>query len=94
MAFARWASFGFASLDPAAPFDAFMGDAAAQLASMPLGHLAHDRSRDRDYEVGAHWALYVENYLEGFHIPFVHPGLADEVDCASYATTSSAPASS
>lgn len=34
----------------------------------------------------AHWALYVENYLEGFHIPFVHPALAAAIDCASYET--------
>ena len=46
----------------------------------------HDPSRDRDYEVAAHWALYVENYLEGFHIPYVHPGLASTIDAASYAT--------
>ena len=87
VALARWAGFGFAALDPAAPFDAFAGDAAAQLSSLPLDRLAHDASRDRDYALDAHWALYVENYLEGFHIPFVHPGLADAVDTGSYATT-------
>jgi choline monooxygenase len=27
----------------------------------------------------------VENYLEGFHIPYVHPGLNQAVDFASYA---------
>ncbi len=37
-----------------------------------------------DYDVAAHWALYVENYLEGLHIPFVHPGLDRAVDRASY----------
>jgi hypothetical protein len=25
--------------------------------------------------VNAHWALYCDNYLEGFHIPFVHEDL-------------------
>jgi choline monooxygenase len=45
--------------------------------AMPLDRLAHDPSRDRDYDVAAHWALYVENYLEGFHIPFVHGALND-----------------
>jgi choline monooxygenase len=87
VAFAAWAGLGFAALDPAAPFDAFAGDAAAGLARFPLDALVHDASRDRDYEVAAHWALYVENYLEGFHIPFVHPGLNDAVDYGSYATT-------
>jgi choline monooxygenase len=45
-----------------------------------------DPTRSRDYEVAAHWALYVENYLEGFHIPFVHADLDEVVDTATYAT--------
>ncbi|MCB9778026.1 MAG: Rieske 2Fe-2S domain-containing protein [Alphaproteobacteria bacterium] len=39
---------------------------------------------DVDHRLDAHWALYVENYLEGLHIPHVHPGLAREVDLAAY----------
>lgn len=39
-----------------------------------------------NYEVPAHWALYVENYLEGLHIPFVHPGLDAAVERDSYTT--------
>jgi choline monooxygenase len=45
-----------------------------------------DASATRTYEFAAHWLLYVENYLEGFHIPYVHPALARVVDFASYAT--------
>ncbi len=30
------------------------------------------------------WKTYAENYLEGHHIPFLHPELAREVDVASY----------
>jgi choline monooxygenase len=28
--------------------------------------------------------LYVENYLEGLHIPFLHPGLTQTLDLAGY----------
>ena len=38
----------------------------------------------RDYVINAHWALYVENFLEALHIPFVHPALSKVMDCASY----------
>lgn len=34
-----------------------------------------DVEDDRLFPLDANWALYVENYLEGFHVPFVHPGL-------------------
>jgi choline monooxygenase len=36
--------------------------------------------------VRANWALYVENYLEGFHIPYVHAGLAEAIDYGEYRT--------
>ena len=38
----------------------------------------------RDYFIDAHWALYVENYLEGFHVPFVHPGLNKSLEVEAY----------
>jgi len=84
--FASWAGHGFAALDPVAPLDAFVGDIASRLAWLPIEHWRHDPSRDRDFTVNAHWALYVENYLEGFHIPFVHAALNDVVDYRSYAS--------
>ena len=40
----------------------------------------------RDYQVAANWALYCENYLEGFHIPFVHAGLNAVIDYGNYTT--------
>jgi choline monooxygenase len=65
----------FAAVDPAAPLEAFLGDIRVRLAWMPLAQFRHDPSRDRSFDVAAHWALYVENYLEGLHIPFIHPAL-------------------
>jgi choline monooxygenase len=38
----------------------------------------------RAYEVEANWKVYVDNYLEGYHIPMVHPALFREVDYESY----------
>lgn len=40
----------------------------------------------REYVINAHWALYCENYLEGFHIPYVHKGLNAMVDYGTYST--------
>jgi len=51
-----------------------------------LDQLTFDPRGSRSYEVHANWALYCDNYLEGFHIPFVHPGLAKSIDYASYRT--------
>jgi choline monooxygenase len=82
----EWAGLGFVALDPAAAFDEVFRDMRTSVADMPLAKLCADASRNRDYTVNAHWALYVENYLEGFHIPFVHKGLNEVVDYGSYET--------
>jgi choline monooxygenase len=82
--FGDFAGQAFASLAPVAPFDAFFGDIGARLAWLPFDELRHDPARDRDFEFAAHWALYVENYLEGLHIPFLHPGLNQVLDMAHY----------
>jgi choline monooxygenase len=79
-----WAGLAFAALDPAESWDETFGDAVRTTSALPLGALVRDPGRDRDFEVRAHWALYVENYLEGFHVPYVHPGLAKQIVLPDY----------
>jgi choline monooxygenase len=44
-------------------------------------------ARRVDYEVHANWKVYVDNYLEGYHIPYVHPELMKlYADYESYVT--------
>ena len=82
--FGEFKGHGFASVTPHAPLDAFLGDIAQRLAWLPLEEFSADPARSRDYEFDAHWALYVENYLEGLHIPFIHPGLTKTLDLRQY----------
>ncbi|HRC86836.1 MAG TPA: SRPBCC family protein, partial [Thermoanaerobaculia bacterium] len=56
------------------------------VAELPIEQATFDASRSRDYLVQANWALYCDNYLEGFHIPYVHVGLAGALDYGSYTT--------
>ncbi|APV50016.1 choline monooxygenase [Betaproteobacteria bacterium GR16-43] len=85
--FAEWLGHAFASIDPVAPLEAFVGDVAKYVGWMGVERFAFDAVHSRDYELDASWALYVENYLEGFHIPFVHHGLNEVVDYGSYSST-------
>jgi len=84
--FADLGGHGFAALSPAAPAEAFLAGMFERMAPLFPGDLVHDPASDRDYDVAAHWAIYVENYLEGFHIPYVHAGLASAIDTSTYAT--------
>ena len=85
VALERWERFLMVSLAPAMPFDDVARDMRARLAGLPFDALAYDATSARDYLVNANWALYVDNYLEGFHIPYVHTGLAETLDYGEYA---------
>lgn len=83
------ATFGplvLTSLDPAFAVDELLAPVRARLPSLPLERLALDPESARDYDVAANWMLYVDNYLEGLHIPFVHPSLAEVLDFGAYRT--------
>lgn len=84
LAFGVWAGHGFTSLAPRWPLPAWLGDLRERLAWLPVQSWRADSSASRSFEFDAHWALYVENYLEGLHIPFVHPGLNQALDMADY----------
>lgn len=84
--FAQLGQFLFASISPAAPFSDVFGDISRRLAWLPFASMRLDANRSRDYLVKAHWALYCENYLEGLHIPFVHPSLRSVLDFGNYKT--------
>jgi choline monooxygenase len=72
----------FAGLDPLMPFAALTAPVGPKL----LEGLVPDPGGSRSFELNANWALYCDNYLEGFHVPFVHPGLSKVIDFASYRT--------
>ena len=41
------------------------------------------------YDVACNWKIYVDNYLEGYHVPHVHPALNRMLDYRSYVTETS-----
>jgi choline monooxygenase len=85
-ALGRWRGQLFSALSPAIPFEEWIGAANAFLSWAPIERMEFDPESRRDFVVEAHWALYVENYLEGFHVPYVHGGLAGALDLGSYET--------
>ena len=84
--FAVRQGFMFASLDPVEAFDTFVSDVAERFSDDDYEPGTLRLTSTREYEINAHWALYCENYLEGFHIPYVHHSLNEVVDYGSYMT--------
>ncbi len=63
----------------APPFSEISADVAPRLTTDGLVH----RLR-REYPIACNWKVYVDNYLEGYHLPLVHPGLHKELDYDNY----------
>ncbi len=81
-----WRGFVFVNADANAPaLAAHLAPLDARLGGRDLEALVHaDR---RTHDIACNWKVYVENYLEGYHIPLVHPQLNAEVDATKYAVT-------
>lgn len=87
----QWGKWLFTSLGASAALgasgpDAFWGEIMARMHWLPFDNFTFRPELSRDFTVKAHWALYCENYLEGFHIPFVHAGLNAVIDFGNYTT--------
>jgi choline monooxygenase len=80
-----WNELVFVNLDGAAePLASFLGDL---VSDMPRHDYSGFRlARRKSWELDCNWKVYVDNYLEGYHIPIVHPGLFRELDYPNYRT--------
>jgi len=80
----EWFGFVFVNLDDdARPLREGIGELPAQAEKFySPGLKLFER---RTYEMNCNWKTYVDNYLEGYHLPSVHPGLNRELDYNAYA---------
>src|SRR5436190_2274192 len=85
VALGAWQRFLMVALAPAMPFDELVAPMRGRIGHLPFDQLVFDTAGTREYVVNANWALYIDNYLEGFHIPYVHNSLAAVIDDGAYA---------
>lgn len=79
---AEWKGFHFTSCEPSMSF----GEMIDGVSIDEFAYADLKLTSFKEYTVNAHWALYCENYLEGFHIPYVHKTLNEIVDYGTYTT--------
>lgn len=80
--------FVFVNLDDqAAPLSSVVDDIPQRLA--PYQPERKRFAARRDYVIRCNWKVYIDNYLEGYHVPVAHPSLYRELDYANYTVTTS-----
>ena len=82
----KWGKLLFAGLNPSFDFQTVIDKMSERIGFLPINEFKPDSTLSKDFTVNAHWALYCDNYLEGFHIPFVHKDLNEVLDYNDYKT--------
>jgi len=79
----EWFNLVFVNLDAEArPLRESLGDLPKQAEKFPFA--AMKLFERRTYDMKCNWKTYVDNFLEGYHLPSVHPGLNRELDFNAY----------
>jgi choline monooxygenase len=80
-----WRGLVFVNLQPSDDVPA-LRDALGTFADACDGFPMEDfrPAFDREHRLACNWKTYADNYLEGYHIPLVHPGLNKEIDAKRY----------
>ncbi len=77
----QWRGFIFANLDnTAAPIAKML----APLDEVWRASMDQPFALRRSHEIACDWKVYVENYLEGYHVPNLHPKLDEDIDSSNY----------
>jgi choline monooxygenase len=85
-----WRGFIFVNMDAEARSLAVsLAPLAARTQNMPLESFR--LVRRTAHELRCNWKTYVENYLEGYHVPLVHPELNEAIDARGYEVEVQAP---
>ena len=83
VAVSTWGPLVFVNVDRTAPpLEEVLEDIPARVAPWHCEQMQFVTSRS--WDIACNWKVYVDNYLEGYHLPVVHPGLHKELDYDQY----------
>ncbi|NOT60438.1 MAG: Rieske 2Fe-2S domain-containing protein [Acidobacteria bacterium] len=82
---AVWEQFIFVNLsNEAEDLPAFFGNIQTKTQRFNISQMK--LAERREYVIACNWKVYVDNYLEGYHVPVAHPSLMRELNYANYRT--------
>lgn len=81
---AEWRGLLFIAIDPQDALIDQLGDLPAEVAGFPIEtYLAVDQ---RHFVMRSNWKTYTDNFVEGYHIPGIHPGFMKVIDFQNFET--------
>ncbi|MEZ5461724.1 aromatic ring-hydroxylating dioxygenase subunit alpha [Dokdonella sp.] len=81
---ACWHGLVFVAIGETPSLEELLAGIDARLGKTAIEGYRFDRRVS--YAIEANWKTYVDNFLEGYHLPHIHPGLSRLLDYRSYTT--------
>ncbi len=82
-----WGPFLFGHLGNGHPaLSEMLGNIPAEVERKGYNLTKYKFLTRREFVIPCNWKVYVDNYLEGYHLPLVHPGLFRELEYKEYHT--------
>ena len=82
---AEWRGLLFVAIDPQEELLSQLGELVAELADEPIETYQSVRSDRVVFD--ANWKIYTDNFVEGYHIPGIHPKFFAAIDFEAFKTT-------
>jgi choline monooxygenase len=79
-----WRGLLFVAIDPVEPLLRQLGDLPEELADVPLEDYAV--TAERHFAMTSNWKTYTDNFVEGYHVPGIHPGFVKVIEFEQFET--------
>lgn len=80
-----WRGLLFVAIAPTQPLEAQLGAAIPELAGEPLERFRWVHEERLVFD--ANWKIYTDNFVEGYHIPGIHPAFFGAIEFEQFETT-------
>lgn len=81
-----WRGLVFVNFDPeAAPLARDLGSLPETVKDYPIESFT--KVRQAEFEMNCNWKTYTDNFVEGYHIPGIHPSFNAVIDFSKFETT-------
>ncbi len=82
---AEWRGLVFVAIAPVLTLHEQLGDTVAELADEPIENYLPVRTERMVFD--ANWKIYTDNFVEGLHIPGIHPAFHAAIEFDAFETT-------
>ena len=79
-----WRGLLFVAIEPETPLLTQLGALPAEVADKPMEDFA--AVAEERFVIACNWKLYTDNFVEGYHVPGIHPAFRKQIEFETFET--------